>query len=155
MVLTTPTSYAPGIAIQKIANDEIVYVGNITSFTIVVTNTGDCELGDVYVVDKEYDDGLSFVRYENSSNWNWTFDGSNKWTLVGPLASGQSANFTVYFTVLTNGTLVNNATTGSNLTNETNGTNNTTSYAPGIAIQKIANDEIVYVGNITSFTIVV
>ena len=122
------TSYAPGIAIQKIANDEIVYVGNITSFTIVVTNTGDCELGDVYVVDNDYDDGLSYVRYENGSR-SWNKVSADKWTLVGSLAPNTSANFTVYFKVLTNGTLINNATTGSNLTNETNGTNNTTGKA--------------------------
>ena len=112
------------------------------------------ELGDVYVVDNDYDAGLSYVRYENGSrDWNKVSD--DRWTLVGPLAPNTSANFTIYFKVLTNGTLVNNATTGSNLTNETNGTNNTTSYAPGIAIQKIANDEIVYVGNITPILVIV
>ena len=149
------TAYKPSIAIQKIANQKVVYVGNVTSFTIVVTNTGDCDLGNVYVVDNKYDGGLRYVRYENSSADKWNYDGNYNWTLVGSLAPGQSANFTVYFRVLTNGTLVNNATTGSNLTNETNGTNNTTSQSPGIAIHKIANDKLVYVGNVTSFTIVV
>ena len=47
-----------------------------------------------------------------------------------------SAEFTVYFNVLANGTLVNNVSATSNLTNETNNTNNTTAYKPNMTVQK-------------------
>ncbi|WP_171776175.1 Cna B-type domain-containing protein [Methanobrevibacter ruminantium] len=152
-VTNTPIA-VPNMTVQKIANDKVVYIGNVTSFTILVRNTGDCNLSGVYVVDSDYSAGLSYLRYENGSR-DWTYDGA-KWTLVGNLTTDNpTANFTVYFTVVDNGTLVNNVSAGSNLTNETNGTNNTTAYRPNMTIQKVSNDEVVYVGNITSFTIVV
>ena len=149
-------AYLPNMTVVKIANDEIVYVGNVTSFTVVVTNTGDCNLSDVVVTDVDYTTpGLIYAdKYDNSSRL-WNYEGNGKWTLVGDLEVGQSAEFTVYFNVTMNGTLVNNVTAKSNLTNETNGTNQTKAYLPNMTVEKIANDEIVYVGNTTSFTVVV
>ena len=149
------TAYLPNMTVQKITIEDVVYVGNITSFKIVVTNTGDCNLSDVVVTDVDYSEGLEYAnKYDNSSRL-WTYDGNGHWTLVGDLGVGESAEFTVYFKVLANGTLVNNVSATSNLTNETNNTNNTTAYAPNMTVQKITIDEIVYVGNTTSFKIVV
>ena len=146
-------AYDPKMTIEKIANDDVVYVGNTTSFTIVVRNTGDCELSEIVVTDDKYSDGLEYSKYENGSrSWNYV-DG--KWNLVGSLAPGETADFTVFFTVISNGTLNNTASAVSNLTNETNSTNNTTAYKPNITVLKIANDDVVYVGNVTSFTILV
>ena len=111
---------APNMTVQKIAIDEIVYVGNTTSFIVVVTNTGDCNLSDVVVTDVDYSEGLVYAnRYDNSSRL-WNYDGNGHWTLVGDLEVGQSADFTVYFNVTATGVLVNNVTAVSNLTNETN-----------------------------------
>ena len=129
-------AYAPNITVQKIANEKIVYVGNETSFIVVVTNTGDCVLGNVYVVDNDFSEGLIYKDYRNSTD-EWIYDGNGNWTLVGSLGIGESANFTVFFTVNATGLLINNVTAGSNLTNETNGTNNTTAYSPSMTVQKI------------------
>ena len=144
----------PNMTVQKIANDEIVYVGNVTSFTIVVTNVGLCNLSGVYVVDDDYSAGLEYISYENGSR-DWTYDGT-RWTLVGNLTTDNpTADFTVYFKVISNGTLVNNVTAKSNLTNETNGTNKTKAYKPNMTVIKVTLDKEVYVGNTTRFTIVV
>ena len=144
----------PNMTVQKIANDEIVYVGNVTSFTIVVTNVGLCNLSGVYVVDDDYSYGLEYIRYENGSR-DWTYDGT-RWTLVGNLTTDNpTADFTVYFNVISNGTLVNNVTAKSNITNETNGTNKTKAYKPNMTVIKVTLDKEVYVGNTTRFTIVV
>ena len=149
------TAYAPNMTVQKITVDEIIYVGNNTSFIIVVTNTGDCNLTGVYVVDDDYDhNGLSYIGYENSTDYKWNYT-DGKWFYDGILEPGQSANFTVNFTVIGTGVLVNNVTAGSNESNETNGTNNTTAYAPNMTVQKVTIDQEVYVGNTTRFTIVV
>ena len=143
------------MTVQKITIDQVVYVGNTTSFRIVVTNTGDCNLSDVVVTDVDYSEGLVYAdKYDNGSR-SWNYLGNGKWALVGDLGVGESADFTVYFNVLANGTLVNNVTAVSNLTNETNNTNNTTAYLPNMTVQKIAIDEIVYIGNTTSFKVVV
>ncbi len=145
----------PNMTVQKIANDNLVYVGNTTSFTIVVTNNGECNLSNVIVNDTDYSQGLVYAdKYDNSTR-EWTYDGNSHWTLVGDLEVGQSAEFTVYFNVTLNGTLVNNVTATSNLTNETNSSNNTTAYLPNMTVQKITIDQVVYVGNTTSFKVVV
>ena len=149
------TAYLPNMTVQKIAVDEIVYVGNTTSFIVVVTNTGDCNLSDVVVTDVDFSQGLEFNGVWTNGSREWTYDGNGHWTLVGDLNVGQSAEFTVYFNVTATGVLVNNVTAVSNLTNETNSTNNTTAYGPSMAEQKITVDGIVYVGNTTSFIIVV
>ena len=101
----------------------MVYVGNITSFKIVVTNTGDCNLSEVVVTDVDYSEGLEYAdKYENGTRY-WNYLGNGKWILDGDLEVGASADFLVYFNVLVNGTLVNNVSATSNLTNETNNTN--------------------------------
>ena len=94
------------------------------------------------------------VRYENGSRM-WNYIGDGKWKLDGDLNVGQSADFVVYFNVTATGLLVNNVSATSNLTNETNSSNNTTAYKPNMTVQKITIDKIVFVGNTTSFKIVV
>ena len=56
------TVLQPDMKVEKIALNKTVYVGNQTTFAIVVCNTGDCDLGDVAVVEKSYD-GLVFDSY--------------------------------------------------------------------------------------------
>ena len=151
------TAYAPNMTVQKVTLDKEVYVGNTTRFTIVVENTGDCELDKVYVVDTDYDhSALHYLKYENGSR-NWNYDEQySKWILAGPLAVGEKANFTVWFEVLTNGTFVNNVTAGSNLTNETNGTNNTTAKPIcDLVITKIVNTTHCYVDDLVEWNITV
>ena len=147
-------AYRPNMTVEKIANDEIVYLGNTTSFTIVVTNTGDCELTNVVVSDDDFSEGLEFNGRFESVEGSWTYNDDQTWSLDS-LAPGKSASFIVYFTVVDNGTLVNNVSAKSDLTNETNSSNKTKAYRPNMTVEKIANDEIVYLGNVTSFTIVV
>ena len=148
-------AYLPNMTIVKIANDEFVYVGNETSFTIVVTNVGDCNLSEVVVTDVDFSPGLEFNGVWSNGSRDWTYDGAGHWTLVGDLVNGSSASFTVYFNVTMNGTLVNNASAVSNLTNETNATNKTRAYKPDMTVVKITLDKEVYVGNTTRFVIVV
>ena len=85
--------------------------------------------------------GLQYVGYENSTDYKWNYTGG-KWFYDGILEPGQSANFTVNFTVIGTGVLVNNVTAGSNESNETNGTNNTTAYGPAMTVQKITVENV-------------
>ena len=149
-------AYLPNMTVQKVTLDKEVYVGNTTRFTIVVENTGDCVLDKVYVVDTDYDhSALQYLRYENGSR-NWNYDGNGNWTLIGALAVGEKANFTVWFEVLTNGTFVNNVSAGSNLTNETNGTNNTTGKPIcDLGIVKIVNATNCNIGDLVEWNITI
>ena len=145
----------PNMTVQKIANDVIVYVGNETSFTIVVNNTGECNLSDVKVTETWFSEGLDFIGVWTNGNREWTYNGAKVWTLNGILENGTSASFNVFFNVTKNGTLINNVSAVSNLTNETNGTNQTKAYLPNMTVEKITYEETVYVGDQAIFTIFV
>lgn len=119
----TTSVFTPGLNIEKISNNQTVKVGDNVVFTIVVTNTGDCNLTGVYIKDNEYSNGLKYISYKGSD---WTFDGVDTWTYNGVLAPGESASLDVIFKALTEGMKVNTAIAGHNLTNETvNSTNKT------------------------------
>ena len=150
---TTKAMADSSIEVIKIANDEFVYVGNETSFTIVVINNGGSTLTNVNVTDTDFSNGLEFNDVWSDPNNNWTYHGNGYWTLNNPLPAGENASFTVYFNVTTNGTLVNNVTANSTETNETNATNKTKAFLPNMTIEKITIDKVVYVGNTTSFRI--
>ncbi|WP_040682651.1 hypothetical protein, partial [Methanobrevibacter boviskoreani] len=103
------------------ANNPNVFVGNLTSFTIVVTNTGDYNLTGVYVVESNYT-GLNYVGF-NGDNW---VKNDNVFTYLNTLGIGQSANFTVIFNTVKPGNYTNIVIAGSNETVNIT-TNNTTS----------------------------
>jgi uncharacterized repeat protein (TIGR01451 family) len=120
VVITNATAYdwtvtnkhthidVPNMTVQKIANDVIVYVGNQTSFTIVVTNNGECNLSDVKVTETWFSEGLDFIGVWTNGSREWTYNGAKVWTLKGILENGTSASFNVFFNVTKNGTLINN-----------------------------------------------
>ncbi|AMK15480.1 DUF11 domain-containing protein [Methanobrevibacter olleyae] len=114
----------PNMTIIKISNNPTVKVGELISFTILLTNTGECNLTGIYVIDNKYSKGLVYLRYVDDSG-KWSFNGKDKWTYNGSLAVGESANFTIVFNTTSPGIKVNTAIAGSNETNNTNGTNET------------------------------
>jgi hypothetical protein len=114
------------MTVRKISNNETVKVGEQVSFTIVVKNTGGCDLTGVYVIDDDYTTGLVYDHFVDSTG-KWTFEGNGKWTYNDVLGIGEEAQFDVVFNTTSVGFKVNNVTAGNNITNETvNSTNNTT-----------------------------
>ena len=105
--------YQPDMTVEKIALNKTVYVGNQTVFTIVVCNTGDCDLGDVTVVERSYD-GLVFDSYVDSIG-SWKHIG-DKFVLDGILAKGASASFNVIFNTTVRGNFTNVVVASSNVT---------------------------------------
>ena len=115
----------PDMTIIKISNNKTVEVGEIVSFTIVLTNTGNCNLSDVYIRDNEYSEGLEYLSYVDKDGI-WTFDGVDTWTYKGILEPGQSIRLDILFNATTVGLKVNTAVAGHNWTNETVNSTNTT-----------------------------
>ena len=105
--------YQPDMKVEKVALNKTVYVGNQTVFTIVVRNTGDCDLGDVTVVERSYD-GLVFDSYVDSIG-SWKHIG-DKFVLDGILAKGASASFNVIFNTTVRGNFTNVVVASSNVT---------------------------------------
>ena len=94
------------MSVVKVTLDNGVFVNNTVRFLIVVTNTGDCNLTDVKVTEIFNQDEL---RYESivDSTGRWSKSGDYVFVYDGNLTVGESANFTIVFTALVNGTLLN------------------------------------------------
>ncbi|AMK15270.1 DUF11 domain-containing protein [Methanobrevibacter olleyae] len=117
--------FKPEMAIEKISNNKIVKIGETVSFTIILRNTGDCNLTGVYIKDNEYSNGLVYLSYIDKNN-EWDFDGKDTWTYKGTLTPGQSISLKILFKAITEGVKINTAIAGHNITNETVNSTNTT-----------------------------
>ena len=114
------TVFAPDMKVEKITLTPVVKVGTLTSFKIVVTNTGDCKLGDIFVYENNYD-GLVYERYEGED---WVKEG-NMFKFNGVLNPGENASFIIFFKTIKEGNFTNIVIAGSNSTDNKT-TNNTT-----------------------------
>ena len=150
--------YNPSLVVREISNDPLVIVGETVSFTVVVTNDGDCVLGDVYATNF-IPDGLTYLRFEGD-NWNKVGD---KFVYNGVLNPGESVNYTLYFKTTKPGEFVPEVVAGSNLTsnatakayssNVTNVINPTPN--PSISVSKKIDTSSVVIGGKVKFTITV
>ena len=146
--------YVGNMSVRKISLNESVYLGNQVGFIVVVTNTGDCDLPGVYVVDNDFSEGI--VLDHMVPNADWTFDGKDRFTYNHDvLGVGESANFTIWFNTTSVGDKINNVTAGNDLTPDVNSSNKTHVYDGEMTVRKISNNESVKVGEQVSFTIVV
>ena len=150
----TVTVYTPSLTVREISNTPNVIVGNPVSFTVIVTNDGDCVLGDIYV-SNVFPEGLIFTGFEGDG---WTKVG-DRFIYSGVLNPGESVSYTLYFNTTKSGIFIPEVIAGSNLTSNATSkaySNNTTVVvSPDIAISKVANQTQVKVGDLVSFAITV
>lgn len=135
----TTSVYTPKMTIVKISNNKTVKVGETVSFTIILTNTGDCNLTGVYIKDNKYSKGLVYLSYIDKNN-EWTFDGINKWTYKGVLAPGESVSLDILFNTTSTGIKVNTAIAGNNITNETVNSTNKTNVTNNTSVTNKTNN---------------
>ena len=128
-----------------------VLVGDQTLFLITVSNTGEVDLGNVFVTE-EFPAGLTFADYSDKSVW--SRDGNTFW-YNGVLVPGASASFTIVFNTSVNGTFVNCVVAGSNGTENKTSSNSTTVKKPGMEVTKKSLTPNVLVGDQTLFLITV
>ncbi len=138
----TRKSIIRNLTVEKIALDPSVIVGDTTRFLINLTNTGNFELDNPYVIEYDFE-GLTYDSYIDE-NGDWDYNGDNQWTFHGTLGEQESSHFIVVFKANEVGNFTNyivagandenisyaNNTTSVNDTehnNETNDTNNTDS----------------------------
>ncbi|OEC94423.1 DUF11 domain-containing protein [Methanobrevibacter sp. A27] len=140
----------PDMTVVKLSLNRTVYVGNQTVFTIVVRNTGDCDLGEVFVVEKA-PEGLAYSSFKGTD---WSYS-NGKFTYGKVLKVNESAGFEIVFDAVSPGNWTNVVVAGSNLTDNKTGNNTTKVYKPDMAVEKLSLNRTVYVGNQTVFTIVV
>ena len=116
---TDNKTYTPGLNVQKITLND-AKLGEITSFKIIVTNIGDCALGDIFVIEQPCD-GLDFDSYEGDD---WTMQ-DDTFFFSGVLNPGESSEFTIFFIATKVGELVNTVIAGSNATDNVTAKNTT------------------------------
>lgn len=92
----------PNLSVIKITNVPIVYVGKQVSFTIIVKNTGNTVLKNVFVIEN-IPKGLVYAGFIGDG---WIKNG-NKFIYTGSLAVGKSANFTIFFKTTKAGNFTN------------------------------------------------
>ena len=121
------------MTVEKVSlnGTDFVVINDTVAFNITVVNTGDCDLHNVTVTDVYSGSELVYVDHSDKSVW---IKSGDVYT-YGTLAKGANATFTIWFTALTNGTLVNNVTAKSNETNDTNDTANVTVYSPNMTVE--------------------
>ena len=107
----TTVVIVPGIDVTKVVDKTVVNVGETVVFTITVRNTGDCTLGDVFVID-ELPDGLEFISFNGNG---WTKNG-NRYAYSGSLAAGESISLTIVCNATKALNVTNVAIVGSNMT---------------------------------------
>lgn len=107
----------PTFSLDKISNYQEAKVGDIVSFSIVYSNTGNRTITGAYIKDSTYSQGLEF--YDFSDKELWTFDGKDTWYYNNKLGAGESATLELFFKALTAGRKSNTATAGHNINNET------------------------------------
>ena len=132
----------------------VVFNGNDAKFNITVMNNGNCNLTGIFVRDNDFSNGLIYKSFESTYNWVYNPE-NNTWILNDTLEPNQTADLTIIFTTSQSGVLVNNVSSGVGNYVFSNSSNNTTAYTPNMTVVKIANNPNVFVGNLTSFTIVV
>ena len=145
----------PSLTVREISNTPNVVVGDPVSFTVIVTNDGDCVLGDVYVLNI-FPEGLIYTGFEGE-NWSKVGD---RFVYTGVLNPGESISYTLYFNTTKEGVFVPEVIAGSNLTSNATSkaySNNSTVVitVPDIALIKVADKTTVTVGELVTFNITV
>jgi uncharacterized repeat protein (TIGR01451 family) len=114
----------PAFAIEMNSSRE-ADVGDIASFSIVYSNTGNRTITGAYIKDSFYSKGLEY--YDCSDNALWEFDGIDTWHYKGDLPVGESAVLELKFNTTSSGFKSYTAVAGHNITGDTlNATANVT-----------------------------
>ena len=145
----------PGLNVRKITLDNVVLVGNQVRFEIVVTNTGNTTLSNVFVEESSYT-GLTYDSFVKNGYWtNSIVNGKNRWTLNMNLVPNEVIGLIVVFNTTRAGTFTNVVVAGSDETENKTAENKTKVVEGKLDVQKITLTPVVHVGNQTSFEIVV
>ena len=149
------TVYRPGLDVQKITLTPLVLVGNQAKFEIVVKNTGDVTLNNVFIEESSYD-GLTFDHSEYQTHWVESIvNGKYRWTLNTPLFVNEVSGLIVVFNTTKVGSFTNVVVAGSDESENKTSKNTTKVVEPKLDVQKITLTPLVLVGNQAKFEIVV
>ena len=140
--------------LTKEALNKTAFIGDTVEYRIVVSNKGTSPIYDLWIEDKDYSKGLKYESWRPEIG-NWRYDNKTEHWILDELGPAKSASLILFFRVLVNGTLYNNATSGLGTINVTNATDEIRVYNPDFTVQKITLTEKVKLGEQVRFEIVV
>ncbi|SDA72906.1 anti-sigma factor domain-containing protein, partial [Methanobrevibacter millerae] len=151
----TTTVLTPDFTVKKITSTPSVKIGDQVTFEIVVRNTGETVLNNVFVEESSHD-GLIYDSFVDNGLWTHSFvNGKNVWTLKGNLSLNAVVGFFVKFNTTKIGNFTNVVVAGSNETDNKTANNTTKVLQPGLDVSKITLTPVVNIGNQVTFEIVV
>ena len=151
----TTTVLTPDLTVEKVALTPVVKIGDQVRFEIIVRNTGESVLTNVFVEESSYD-GLTYDSFIDNGLWTHSLiNGKNIWTLNSDLALNEVVGFFVNFKTTKEGNFTNVVVAGSKETENKTDNDTVEVLTPNISVQKITLTPIVHVGNQTSFEIIV
>ena len=119
-------AYKRNLTVEKNTITPQVNLSDDVIFEIVVTNTGDEDLENVFVCESEYGSGLVYVDFiSKTGTWKHSLndEGKHVFTLTEPLEIDSSARLRVIFKAVESGNFSNTVTAGYNDTTLGNSTN--------------------------------
>ena len=142
----------PNLTVEKLSLNNTVRVDDKVIFTIVVTNTGNCDLANITVVEN-IPEGLAYNTFDGD---NWTkSDNGYVFNYALVLAPGDSISFNITFDAREGGHWTNVVDAKSNMTQDKEAYNVTFVEGPGMEVFKLTLNKTVYIGNDTYFVIVI
>ena len=132
------------LTVSKISLNRTVVIGNLTIFEIIVTNNGEIDLDNVFVIEDSYGSGLVYVDYYNGTgNWKHMLNSNNKhqFNLIDTLKVGESKRFYVIFNTTELGNFTNTVLVGYDNVTLANSTNVT--EVIGIEVNETVKNETV------------
>ena len=140
----------PRLSATQTANDDFVYKGNQTSFTIKITNNENIVINGIHVEDT-IPNGLI---YDSFIGPNWTYNGTS-FLYNGSLGVGESIELTIVVNTTKSGNFTNLATVGSDETDAVDTDASVLVFTPALTVREIANNPTAIVGQAISFDVVV
>ncbi|WP_149732843.1 DUF11 domain-containing protein, partial [Methanobrevibacter millerae] len=151
----TTTVLVPDFTVEKVTLTPAVKIGNQVKFEIIVRNTGEAELTNVFVEESFYN-GLIYDSFVDNGLWSHSVvNGKNVWTLNRNLSVNGVVSLFVNFNTTVKGNFTNVVVAGSNETENKTTNNTTTVLTPDLDVSKVTLTPAVQVGNQTSFEIIV
>ena len=151
----TTVAYNPNFTVEKVTLTEEVELGQQVQFEIVVTNTGDIALNELFVEESQYD-GLIYDSWIENQYWTHsTVNGKHRWTLEDSLPVGESLGFIVVFNTTAYGNFTNVVVASSNETDNKTDNDTTKVKTPDFEVYKNTLTPHVELGEQVIFEIVV
>ena len=138
-------NFAPAINVDKTANPTTILANGNTTYTYVVTNTGNVPLSNVQLTDNRFTNACLAAPVKTGGNTDAVLELGETWTYTCTRALSQATTNTA--------TVTGQAANGTTVQDTDDAT--VTVIAPAINVAKTANPNVIYAGNTVTYTFVV